>query len=169
MQLRGYRDKERERERERETAVEIPCSRFFKRHVLKREKRRRVWKKVETESPWGLRRHYTPGLSADAPKTILNSRKSCEGPLSFANSLPTSAFLLPAPTAVPTRNIIPRDLSTLCFARRNSRERKTKTVVWSFPPSGRPTFRSSRCWMDLFWRRVHETGIFLLLSWDTRR
>lgn len=43
--------RQRERERERETAVEIPCSRFFKRHVLKREKRRRVWKKVETESP----------------------------------------------------------------------------------------------------------------------
>lgn len=76
--------------------VEIPiCSQFFKRGGSGNEVEEKGIE-VETESPWGLRRHYTPRLSADAPKTILNSRKSCEGPLSFANSLPSSrSFRLP--------------------------------------------------------------------------
>lgn len=126
--------------------VEIPiCSQFFKRGGSGNEVEEKGIQ-VETESPWGLRRHYTPRLSADAPKTILNSRKSCEGPLSFANSLPSSrSFRLPLANGA---HIIPLPLPPSPwsfdppprFAPRNSRERKTKTIVWSFPPSGRATF-----------------------------
>lgn len=123
--------------------VEIPiCSQFFKRGEERETRWRKKGIEVETESPWGLRRHYTPRLSADAPKTILNSRKSCEGPLSFANSLPSSrSFRLPLAKGA---HIIPLPLPPWSFdpppRLRNSRERKTKTIVWSFPPSGRATF-----------------------------
>lgn len=43
------------------------------------------------ESPWSLRRHYNPSLSAAAPKTILNSGKSW-GPFSHSFSLSVFCF-----------------------------------------------------------------------------